>query len=100
MEKKHAAEYAALHKAFKESGVDNMEAIEIIRTRIKHRTALAFVIVLGILALLFLVSPNLVPIASLLAVVILAWVVSTTAHGARHIQRYIHEEIDRPKAND
>jgi uncharacterized membrane protein YdbT with pleckstrin-like domain len=93
LEHRKNEEYQALRKTLQDAGVTSREGVEEIRGRLRRRALYGSGAALLLALVVALLLPNQIPLVAMFLVVILAWVVSNTVTGHRHISRYIEEEL-------
>ena len=84
-------DYATMREALRASGVDTPEAARALLGQIRHRALVYTVTVLLATGVLLLLFPAAIGVTVSCAVVLLLWIVSTTVHGRRHVERYAAE---------
>ena len=85
------AHYAALRDALVASGVDTPGAARELLGTIRRRALAYSVTVLLATGVLLLLFPAAAAVTVVLAVVLLLWIVSTSVHSRRHVERYAAE---------
>jgi len=95
MARRHQAGYEAMRDALRRSGTETAEAAWEIYTQAKKRGRKFIGIGSAILFLVTIILPQALPITLSLALLLTAWVLSSTINGRRYILRYINEDLQR-----
>jgi hypothetical protein len=95
MARRHQAGYEAMRDALRRSGTETAEAAWAIYTQAKKRGLNFIGIGSAILFLVTIILPQALPITLSLALLLIAWVISSTINGRRYIERYINEDLQR-----
>lgn len=93
MERRHQLGYEMMRNALREAGVETpdeaRDAISQVWKRGFKIMGVGMLLLLGVLAII----PNAAPLILVLAIIMVAWVVSSNINGQKYINRYIKEEM-------
>lgn len=86
--------YETLRQKMQDAGVDNVVTAERLMDRTRRNVLTFSAVALLGMVLIYLLLPEMAPIAIALAVFLLVNAVSALVRGRRYIKRFIHEELD------
>ncbi len=96
---KYKRNYAHLVGILKESGLDTEEKLDLYIKRIFKRVAILIISVLSLLVIANFLAPNYIVIWTVVAVLVLAWGLSSAGSAYKIIRHYILAELrDPPEA--
>ena len=95
MARREEKEYESLCAALRSEGIDSRAKAEAVLARIRRRALNAVAAVLIVALVAGILFPELKILSIITAVIIVFWVLRTTANGRRHVGRYIQEILTR-----